>query len=379
VFAAAPLRGDWPAAQRSARQPTQGLEARALALCRVERCGSSGGGALPNDETATWFSGGTFGSTGGRCQPRVFDERRPEQLASKIGLPASSAGFRFVPRYRLRFAFQEIDLPSGFFVIGRGRDCQLTLDDPLISREHARIRVSETGVVIEDLGSRNGVFINGLRTHGAVKLEDGDRLRVGRQELVFGISEGGIEGASKTGSMCYCAKCGVPFALALVRCPACGSRDRDGVPAPSRPAADSAWRLELATEALARAVRLESWQEAERLLGSVRPEVEGRISAQAVIEEKVLEKLADAAVSLAAARADAGWARWILSIYALLSRLPAAPLSETLSTLPPAQRSTLMPAARRVMESVETSGGPRLEDIDAFKGFEVLLARLADG
>jgi len=284
-----------------------------------------------------------------------------------------------VPRYRLRFAFQEIDLPSGSFVIGRGRDCQLTLDDPLISREHARVHVSEAGATIEDLGSRNGVFVNGARARGMVKLEDGDRIRVGRQELVLGITAGQLERASKTGSMCYCAKCGVPFALALVRCPACGSRDRDGVPAPSRPAADSAWRLELATEALVRAVRLESWQEADKLLLSVRPEVEGRIAAQAAIEPNVLEKLASSAVSLAAARADASWAHWILSIYAALARLPAARLSETLSTLPPAQRSTLIPAARRVMESVETSGGPRQEDVDAYKGFEVLLARLAGG
>ena len=286
-----------------------------------------------------------------------------------------------MPRYRLRFAFQEIDLPSGVFVIGRGRDCHLTLDDPLISREHARVDVGADAAVIEDLGSRNGVFVNGARARGATKLEDGDRIRIGRQELVFSATQGsaGRAASSQTGSMCYCSTCGVPFALALVRCPACGSRDREGAPSPSRPAADSAWKLELATEALSRAVRLESWTEAERLLASVRPELEGRVAAHAAIAQNVLEKVADAAVSLAAVRGDARWAQWILSIYAALARLPPAPVSATLSTLPPAQRRTLIPAARRVMESVETSGGPRLEDVDAYKGFEVLLARLAGG
>jgi hypothetical protein len=284
-------------------------------------------------------------------------------------------------RFRLRFAFQEIDLPLGSFVIGRGRGCQLTLDDPLISREHARIRVAADGVFIEDLGSRNGVFVNGTRSRGVVSLTDGDRIRVGRQELVFGATPGDLSygNARRTGSMCYCAQCGVPFALALVRCPACGSRDREGVAAPSQAAVDSAWRLELAADAVLKAVRLESWQEAERLLGSIKPEVEARLAARSTIEKRVLDKLADAAVAVASARADAGWARWILSVYAALARLPSAPLSESLSTLPPAQRSTLIPAARRVMESVETSGGPRLEDVDAFKGFEVLLARLAGG
>jgi hypothetical protein len=115
------------------------------------------------------------------------------------------------------------------------------------------------------------------------------------------------------------------------------------------------------------------------LLERFRPEVEGRIAAGAGIEQNVLETLGEAAASLAAARSDASWAQWILSIYAALFRLPPAPLSETLSTLPPVQRSTLIPAARRVMESVETSGGPRLEDVEAYKGFEVLLARLAGG
>lgn len=286
-----------------------------------------------------------------------------------------------MPRYRLRFAFQEIDLPQGAFVIGRGRHCHLTLDDPLISREHARVFIDADGASIEDLGSRNGVFVNGARTRAPVRLADGDRIRVGRQELVLGVTHSEREPVSsgKTGSMCYCAKCGVPFALALVRCPACGAREREGGPAPSRPIADSTWRLELAAEALTRAVRLESWQEAERLLATARPELEARVAARSAIERDLLEKLADGAVSLAAARGDSGWAQWILSIYAALCRLPPLPLSRTLSTLPPAERSTLIPAARRVMESVETSGGPRLEDIEAFKGFEVLLARLADG
>ena len=88
-------------------------------------------------------------------------------------------------RFRLRFLLQEIDLGPGVTTIGRSAACQITIDDPLVSREHARIRVDGPKVTLEDLGSRNGLSVNGKPTKGIVELVDGDRLRVGSQELVL--------------------------------------------------------------------------------------------------------------------------------------------------------------------------------------------------
>ncbi|MBK7396871.1 MAG: FHA domain-containing protein [Myxococcales bacterium] len=53
-------------------------------------------------------------------------------------------------RYRLRLLLQEFDLPQGETVLGRSPECQVTIDDPLVSREHAKIIVQDDTVVCRD-------------------------------------------------------------------------------------------------------------------------------------------------------------------------------------------------------------------------------------
>lgn len=65
-------------------------------------------------------------------------------------------------RYRLRFLLQEFDLPRGATIIGRSLDCHLTIEDPLVSRQHARIVIDDAGAFVEDMGSRNGVRVDGV-------------------------------------------------------------------------------------------------------------------------------------------------------------------------------------------------------------------------
>ena len=69
-------------------------------------------------------------------------------------------------------------------VIGRSHDCDITLDDANISRRHAELRQQGTSYWIVDLGSTNGVEVNGSRVERA-KLEDGDTVTLGETELVF--------------------------------------------------------------------------------------------------------------------------------------------------------------------------------------------------
>jgi len=80
-------------------------------------------------------------------------------------------------RFRLRFQLQEIDLPQGDTVIGRSATCQVTIEDPLVSREHARIRIVGERATIEDLGSRNGVQVGGTSLQSLHVLRDGERVR----------------------------------------------------------------------------------------------------------------------------------------------------------------------------------------------------------
>jgi pSer/pThr/pTyr-binding forkhead associated (FHA) protein len=64
-------------------------------------------------------------------------------------------------------------------VIGRAADCEVALDDPLVSRRHARVRITELGAAIEDLDSSNGVYVNGVAKQGVTPLHPGDVLQLG--------------------------------------------------------------------------------------------------------------------------------------------------------------------------------------------------------
>jgi FhaA, N-terminal domain/FHA domain len=76
--------------------------------------------------------------------------------------------------------------PPGL-VIGRGSDADLRINDPGISRRHAQIRVSAAGpqlkIDIVDLGSTNGVLVNGQRVQQAV-LHEGSRIEIGSTRML---------------------------------------------------------------------------------------------------------------------------------------------------------------------------------------------------
>jgi CheY-like chemotaxis protein len=61
-------------------------------------------------------------------------------------------------------------------VVGRHSDCDECLDLPFISRRHCAFVLCDDAVWVEDLGSRNGTYLNGERLQGAHPLQDGDRL-----------------------------------------------------------------------------------------------------------------------------------------------------------------------------------------------------------
>ena len=74
-------------------------------------------------------------------------------------------------------------------VIGRALTCEVVIEDPLVSRQHALIRIGPDEVLVEDLGSANGVYVNNVRIFEPYQLCDGDRILVGTQELcVFAVA-----------------------------------------------------------------------------------------------------------------------------------------------------------------------------------------------
>lgn len=79
---------------------------------------------------------------------------------------------------------QLFKLPKGNTLIGRASNAEIRLIDDGVSRHHARVRVEADGPYLEDLESRNGTFVNGTRIEGPHKLEDGDKIQVGRTIVV---------------------------------------------------------------------------------------------------------------------------------------------------------------------------------------------------
>ena len=70
-------------------------------------------------------------------------------------------------------------------VLGRSRDCDIVLADANVSRHHAEIRPAGEGWTIADLGSTNGVVVNGRQARGAVPLSAGDEVELGTSTLRF--------------------------------------------------------------------------------------------------------------------------------------------------------------------------------------------------
>lgn len=74
--------------------------------------------------------------------------------------------------------------PGGMKTLGRAVRADFILDAPLVSRIHCRLTASPAGEFeVEDLKSTNGTFVNGERVKRSA-LKAGDRLRIGRVELV---------------------------------------------------------------------------------------------------------------------------------------------------------------------------------------------------
>lgn len=76
------------------------------------------------------------------------------------------------------------EIDKGSVVIGRSKDCDIRLADANVSRRHAELKQEGTAYWILDLGSTNGLTVNGRKQQRA-KLEHEDRITVGSTELVF--------------------------------------------------------------------------------------------------------------------------------------------------------------------------------------------------
>ena len=68
-------------------------------------------------------------------------------------------------------------------VVGRSPDADITIDDPYASEFHARVGTSDDKVVIHDLGSTNGTYVNGRRVTSPTTVSRGDTVQIGKTTL----------------------------------------------------------------------------------------------------------------------------------------------------------------------------------------------------
>jgi Protein of unknown function (DUF3662)/FHA domain len=88
---------------------------------------------------------------------------------------------------RLQADGRTIVVGPGGAVLGRSRDCDVVLDDPNVSRHHAEVRPSGGSWIVNDLGSTNGVKVNGRRIRGPESLKRGDVIELGTSSVAFDL------------------------------------------------------------------------------------------------------------------------------------------------------------------------------------------------
>jgi pSer/pThr/pTyr-binding forkhead associated (FHA) protein len=121
--------------------------------------------------------------------------KRAEELEQAAESKAAESGFRTKTRLVpfLRRGYQELPLERPTLVVGRGVASDIQVSSALVSRRHARLTVTSLGVAVEDLGSRNGVFVNSERVVGSHRLRPGDRVSIGDEVFIYGENEEPLE------------------------------------------------------------------------------------------------------------------------------------------------------------------------------------------
>jgi DNA-binding winged helix-turn-helix (wHTH) protein len=126
------------------------------------------------------------------------------ELRRALGDPVRGGAVRTVPRFGYAFGADtvveashtglpavlvagavEIPLRPGETLLGRGPECGVRLPSPQASRVHARLSIAGGRAVLEDRGSRNGTWVNGVRIEVPIELSDGDELLFGTYRAVF--------------------------------------------------------------------------------------------------------------------------------------------------------------------------------------------------
>jgi pSer/pThr/pTyr-binding forkhead associated (FHA) protein len=237
-------------------------------------------------------------------------------------------------RFRLRYLHHDLELIEGQFAVGRSAGCQLSLDDPLVSRRHALLVVSRDGVTIEDLQSRNGVILNGQRIGGRTPVKAGDKIVIGSQELTL------LEGRDSTGRETAGHQMGkrtlpkmpaAPELMATERASSVPPSDVAGSDPDAEPSmVRRADAFNLLGGVAEKALAMGRADEAERLLASPLADVVEASRAGKRLSPWLVDMAARFASKLATATAKGAWADYVIELYDAQERPCPAPVVDEL-------------------------------------------------
>jgi hypothetical protein len=221
-------------------------------------------------------------------------------------------GGRTLVRFWLEYQGHSLELRSGTVVVGRSSSCHVVLDDGLVSRRHAQFVIGPKSVMIEDLASVNGVYLNGERINGPKTLRDGDRVQVGKQDFV-------LRSATKIVSVEPAAPAPERFSAETLH-----GRTLPREVLDQEKARDELTRrtdaLELLCGVADKVLVLGRGDEAEKLLGTALGNMVKQLQNGGVVSVASASRAASYAVRIADATGRARWVDFCFELYSELNR-----------------------------------------------------------
>jgi len=262
---------------------------------------------------------------------------------------------------KLRYRQALITLRSGKLYLGRSPECELAISDPAVSRRHARLWVNPIQIVIEDLGSQNGVFVNGERIRGPRELRAGDTIRICSHELQlvdmveeltpepnrYRITGDTFSGADKTTLLEQVQHLRTQIPNRAQRpnmrfdTPSLSSpqsivqRAAEPVPVPRRPSSSppGSDSLAAAIVLLDEALNARDTREAERRLGPILMRAHELLLAEHPSGFELAEHVVVSAARLASETRSAAFMNYAVTLYQLLNRPLPEPAVNVIHTL----------------------------------------------
>jgi len=184
----------------------------------------------------------------------------------------------------------------------------ITIDDPMLSRRHVRIDLSGTAPTVEDLRSRNGTQLNGRTLADRATLTDGDRIRIGTQELVFLAPASAANNDRNTSALRFCGGCAIPYPARSPQCPHCGAaQNEEGASTELRDVVASGWTFHLLSQVVARAIDQARLTDAERMMSRGVAELEEQLERGIDVESGHVIEVAECSTRLGCALRSARW------------------------------------------------------------------------